>query len=44
MTADGDLLGAALGAGGSAEAPSLLEVQAAVDEAAAEAGRGRGPA
>jgi chromosome segregation protein len=35
-TADGDLLGAHYAHGGSAGAPSLLEVQAAVDEAAAE--------
>jgi chromosome segregation protein len=35
VTADGDLLGADWAAGGSATAPSLLEVQAAVDEAAA---------
>jgi chromosome segregation protein len=33
-TADGDLLGADWAIGGSASAPSLLEVQAAVDEAA----------
>ncbi|GAA3745451.1 chromosome segregation protein SMC [Salinactinospora qingdaonensis] len=33
VTADGDLLGAAFAHGGSASAPSLLEVQAAVDEA-----------
>ncbi|MYW17184.1 AAA family ATPase, partial [Streptomyces sp. SID2955] len=36
VTADGDLLGAYFAHGGSAGAPSLLEVQAAVDEAAAE--------
>ncbi|MFF3155926.1 chromosome segregation protein SMC [Streptomyces sp. NPDC057910] len=36
VTADGDLLGAHFAHGGSAGAPSLLEVQAAVDEAAAE--------
>ncbi|MFI0189908.1 chromosome segregation protein SMC [Streptomyces sp. NPDC017082] len=36
VTAEGDLLGAHLAHGGSAGAPSLLEVQAAVDEAAAE--------
>ncbi|HEU0103015.1 MAG TPA: chromosome segregation protein SMC [Mycobacteriales bacterium] len=35
VTADGDLLGADWAAGGSAGAPSLLEVQAAADEAAA---------
>ncbi|MEU9335302.1 AAA family ATPase [Streptomyces sp. NPDC048290] len=35
-TAEGDLLGAHLAHGGSAGAPSLLEVQASVDEAAAE--------
>ncbi|MEU9924160.1 chromosome segregation protein SMC [Streptomyces griseoluteus] len=34
VTAEGDLLGAHFGQGGSAGAPSLLEVQAAVDEAA----------
>ena len=32
-TRDGDLVGASVAAGGSASAPSLLEVQAAVDEA-----------
>ncbi|MFI0167154.1 chromosome segregation protein SMC [Streptomyces sp. NPDC017095] len=36
VTAEGDLLGAHLAHGGSAGAPSLLEVRAAVDEAAAE--------
>jgi chromosome segregation protein len=36
VTADGDLLGAHLAHGGSAGAPSLIEVQASVDEAAAE--------
>ncbi|MGW5129234.1 AAA family ATPase [Streptomyces sp. NPDC004069] len=36
VTAEGDLLGAYFAQGGSAGAPSLLEVQAAVDEAAAE--------
>ncbi|WP_381555491.1 chromosome segregation protein SMC [Streptomyces eurythermus] len=36
VTADGDLLGAHIAHGGSAGAPSLLEVQASVDEAAAE--------
>jgi chromosome segregation protein len=35
VTTDGDLLGADWAVGGSASAPSLLEVQAAVDEAAA---------
>jgi chromosome segregation protein len=35
VTAEGDLLGADWAVGGSAKAPSLLEVQAAVDEAAA---------
>ncbi|MFH9981343.1 chromosome segregation protein SMC [Streptomyces sp. NPDC017179] len=35
-TAEGDLLGAYFAQGGSAGAPSLLEVQASVDEAAAE--------
>ncbi|TQK96274.1 condensin subunit Smc [Streptomyces puniciscabiei] len=35
-TAEGDLLGAHFAQGGSAGAPSLLEVQASVDEAAAE--------
>jgi len=35
VTAEGDLLGTDWAAGGSASAPSLLEVQAAVDEAAA---------
>ncbi|MFF8833646.1 chromosome segregation protein SMC [Streptomyces sp. NPDC015131] len=39
VTAEGDLLGAHLAHGGSAGAPSLLEVQAAVDEAAAELAR-----
>ena len=34
VTEEGDLLGADWAAGGSASAPSLLEVQAAVDEAA----------
>ncbi|GAB3451901.1 chromosome segregation protein SMC [Streptomonospora sediminis] len=34
VTADGDLFGTGLVVGGSATAPSLLEVQAAVDEAA----------
>ncbi|WP_434581905.1 chromosome segregation protein SMC [Carbonactinospora thermoautotrophica] len=33
VTRDGDLLGVAFAHGGSADAPSLLEVQAAVDEA-----------
>lgn len=36
VTAEGDLLGAHFAHGGSAGAPSLLEVQAAVDEAVAE--------
>ncbi|MFI9236886.1 chromosome segregation protein SMC [Streptomyces sp. NPDC053079] len=36
VTAEGDLLGAHFAQGGSSGAPSLLEVQAAVDEAAAE--------
>ncbi|GAA5073301.1 chromosome segregation protein SMC [Streptomyces similanensis] len=36
VTAEGDLLGAHFAHGGSAGAPSLLEVRAAVDEAAAE--------
>ncbi|KOG34815.1 chromosome segregation protein SMC [Streptomyces resistomycificus] len=36
VTADGDLLGAHFAHGGSAGAPSLIEVQASVDEAAAE--------
>ncbi|GHB77133.1 hypothetical protein GCM10010347_54490 [Streptomyces cirratus] len=36
VTADGDVLGAHIAHGGSAGAPSLLEVQAAVDEADAE--------
>ncbi|WP_045561469.1 chromosome segregation protein SMC [Streptomyces sp. FxanaA7] len=36
VTAEGDLLGAHFAHGGSAGAPSLLEVQAAVDEAEAE--------
>ncbi|WP_309057707.1 chromosome segregation protein SMC, partial [Streptomyces sp.] len=36
VTAEGDLLGAHYAQGGSAAAPSLLEVRAAVDEAAAE--------
>jgi chromosome segregation protein len=35
VTAEGDLLGSDWAIGGSASAPSLLEVQAAVDEAAA---------
>ncbi|MFE1925393.1 chromosome segregation protein SMC [Streptomyces asoensis] len=38
VTAEGDLLGAHFAYGGSAGAPSLLEVQASVDEAAAELG------
>ncbi|MER6344305.1 chromosome segregation protein SMC [Streptomyces sp. NPDC001595] len=36
VTAEGDLLGAYFAHGGSAGAPSLLEVQASVDEAATE--------
>ncbi|MFD5427480.1 AAA family ATPase [Streptomyces sp. NPDC127084] len=36
VTAEGDVLGAHFAHGGSAGAPSLLEVQAAVDEAAVE--------
>ncbi|MFJ7151744.1 chromosome segregation protein SMC [Streptomyces sp. NPDC100445] len=36
VTAEGDLLGAYFAHGGSAGAPSLLEVRASVDEAAAE--------
>ncbi|MDI3423148.1 chromosome segregation protein SMC [Streptomyces luteolus] len=36
VTAEGDLLGAHFAQGGSAGAPSLIEVQASVDEAAAE--------
>ncbi|MFJ2218324.1 chromosome segregation SMC family protein [Streptomyces sp. NPDC101062] len=36
VTAEGDLLGAHFAHGGSAAAPSLLEVQASVDQAAAE--------
>ncbi|WP_351223499.1 AAA family ATPase [Streptomyces sp. NPDC002133] len=36
VTAEGDVLGAHFAHGGSAGAPSLLEVQAAVDEAAAQ--------
>ncbi|MFE1955085.1 chromosome segregation protein SMC [Streptomyces sp. NPDC059524] len=36
VTAEGDLLGAHFAQGGSVGAPSLLEVQASVDEAAAE--------
>ncbi|MEZ3181334.1 chromosome segregation protein SMC [Streptomyces pimonensis] len=36
VTAEGDLLGVHFARGGSASAPSLLEVQASVDEAAAE--------
>ncbi|MFG2878670.1 AAA family ATPase [Streptomyces sp. NPDC048337] len=39
VTLDGDLLGAHLAHGGSAAVPSLIEVQAAVDEAAAELAR-----
>ncbi len=36
VTAEGDLLGSDWAVGGSASAPSLLEVQAAVDEASAQ--------
>jgi chromosome segregation protein len=36
VTAEGDLVGAFAGAGGSAKAPSYIEVQAAVDEARAK--------
>ncbi|QMV21594.1 chromosome segregation protein SMC [Streptomyces sp. SCUT-3] len=39
VTAEGDVLGTHFAHGGSAGAPSLLEVRAAVDEAAAELGR-----
>ncbi|ARE74338.1 chromosome segregation protein SMC [Streptomyces sp. Sge12] len=39
VTLDGDVLGAHLAHGGSAGAPSLIEVQAAVDEATAELDR-----
>ncbi|WP_371593539.1 AAA family ATPase [Streptomyces virginiae] len=39
VTLDGDVLGAHLAHGGSAGAPSLIEMQAAVDEAAAELDR-----
>ncbi|WP_326587808.1 AAA family ATPase [Streptomyces sp. NBC_01294] len=39
VTLDGDVLGAHLAHGGSAGAPSLIEVRAAVDEAAAELAR-----
>ncbi|MFF2193772.1 AAA family ATPase [Streptomyces sp. NPDC058157] len=39
VTAEGDVLGAHLAHGGSAGAPSLIEVQAAVDEADAELAR-----
>ncbi|MFD3874654.1 AAA family ATPase [Streptomyces sp. NPDC058623] len=39
VTAEGDVLGAHAAHGGSAGAPSLIEVQAAVDEAAAELDR-----
>ncbi|MFJ9073732.1 AAA family ATPase [Streptomyces sp. NPDC102278] len=39
VTADGDVLGAHLAHGGSAGAPSLIEVRAAVDEAEAELAR-----
>lgn len=36
VTKDGDLLGAHVAAGGSASQPSLIEIQAAVDEASAQ--------
>ncbi|WP_425444501.1 hypothetical protein, partial [Streptomyces alboverticillatus] len=36
VTAEGDLLGAHIAQGGSGGAPSLIETQAAVDEATAE--------
>ncbi|MGP3688707.1 AAA family ATPase [Streptomyces sp. IBSNAI002] len=39
VTVEGDVLGAHLAHGGSAGAPSLIEVQAAVDEAAGELAR-----
>ncbi|MFE9255905.1 AAA family ATPase [Streptomyces sp. NPDC006879] len=39
VTSDGDVFGAHFARGGSAGAPSLLEVQASVDEAAAELAR-----
>uniref|UniRef100_A0AAU2JWM9 Chromosome partition protein Smc n=1 Tax=Streptomyces sp. NBC_00049 TaxID=2903617 RepID=A0AAU2JWM9_9ACTN len=39
VTVEGDVLGAHLAHGGSAGAPSLIEVQAAVDEAAAKLAR-----
>ncbi|MFD8948048.1 AAA family ATPase [Streptomyces xanthophaeus] len=39
VTAQGDVLGARLAQGGSAGVPSLIEVQAAVDEASAELAR-----
>ncbi|MFE3559872.1 AAA family ATPase [Streptomyces sp. NPDC059193] len=39
VTVEGDVLGAHLAQGGSAGAPSLIEVQAAVDEAAGELDR-----
>ncbi|MFJ7267772.1 AAA family ATPase [Streptomyces sp. NPDC099050] len=39
VTAEGDVLGAHLAHGGSAGVPSLIEVRAAVDEAAAELAR-----
>ena len=44
VTADGDVLGRDRAAGGSPAAPSLLEVQAAVDEAASPRCRGRATA
>ena len=40
VTRDGDLLGAHFASGGSSSAPSLIEVQAAVDEATERAGPG----
>ena len=43
VTREGDLLGREHAAGGSATTPSLLEVQAAVDEADRAARRGRAP-
>ena len=39
VTPDGDLLGAYAAAGGSAKAPSFIEVQAAVEEARQQPGR-----
>ena len=40
VTRDGDLIGAHFAAGGSSSQPSLIEVQAAVDEATAALGHG----